>query len=153
MNPAADTALYKRDFLLWARHNAQALRRGCYGEADIEHIAEELEGLASRDERAVKNRLTVLVMHLLKWRQQPERRYSRSGKSSWLSTIVEQRRRLAQLLENSPSLKPFAREALAEIYPYALERAVAETGIPMKEFPDECPFRFERVLDRKFLPE
>jgi Domain of unknown function DUF29 len=153
MKPETDAALYDRDFNEWVQFNVDLLRRGCVEGADIEHIVEELEGLANRDQRAVENRLVVLVMHLLKWKLQPDRRYSRSGKSSWLSTILEQRRRVAQLLQNSPSLKPFACSAFAEMYPYVVKRASAETGIPIKQFPGECPFSLDQVLDQEFLPE
>jgi hypothetical protein len=153
VNPSTDTALYDRDFFEWVQRNTDLLRRGCVAEADIEHIVEELEGLANRDQRAVRNRLTVLVMHLLKWKIQSERRYTRSGKSSWLSTIVEQRGRLADILRESPSLRPFACSVLPEMYRRSVKRAALETGRAVQEFPEECPFTLEQVLDDEFLPE
>jgi len=153
MNPQVDTELYDRDFCEWVRHNVDLLRRGCVHQADLAHIAEELEALANSDERAVNSRLIVLIMHLLKWKLQPEGRYFESGKSSWLSTIIEQRRRLAELLEYSPSLKPFAVRSLRRNYPIAVRRASAEAGIPIRQFPAECPFTFEQVLDYDYLPD
>ena len=152
MNPQADTGLYDRDFFEWAQQNAEILRRGCLHQADTEHIAEEIEGLAKQYQHAVENRLVVLIMHLLKWKLQPENRYSRSGRSSWLNTILEQRDRLTQLLNTSPSLRPFAARAVNRKYQRAVQRASAQTGIPIEQFPAECPFTFEQILDDNYLP-
>lgn len=62
---------------------------------------------------------TYLVAHLLKWEFQPK---NRTG--SWDGTIREQRRQIARELKFSPSLKRFLPEALAEVYPDAVERAI-----------------------------
>jgi Domain of unknown function DUF29 len=39
----------------------------------MEHIADEIECLARAEKRELVNRLTVLLLHLLKWQFQPER--------------------------------------------------------------------------------
>ena len=146
-------ALYDRDFFEWTARTAELLRRGCLDEADTEHIAEEIEDLGKRDRHEIKNRLVLLVMHLLKWQFQPERRFSPSGGSSWLSTIREQRRQLADLFEQSPSLKRYAEQVISAVHRAAAREASAETGIPIARFPVQCPFSFEQVLEDEFLPE
>jgi len=45
--------LYDRDFAEWAVRNAELLRSGRVAEADLDHIAEEIEHLAKRKGRAV----------------------------------------------------------------------------------------------------
>jgi hypothetical protein len=146
-------ALYDQDFFEWTARNAELLRHGCVHEADLEHLAEEIEDLGKRDKREVISRLTVLVLHLLKWSFPAERRYTESGTSSWLATIREQRSQLRIVFMQSPSLKGFAHTALPDIYPDAFKRVSAETGIPIKQFPAECPFTFDQVLEDEFLPE
>jgi len=146
-------ALYDRDFFEWTVRNAELLRRGCVQEADLEHIAEEIEDLGKRDKREVISRYTVLVMHLLKWSFQPERRYTESGGSSWLATIREQRQQLVAIFAQSRSLEPHAELSFEAVYRDAVKRASAETGIPIRQFPEECPFRFDQVLEDEFLPE
>jgi hypothetical protein len=74
-------------------------------------------------------------MHLLKWKLQPEKRYSGSGSSSWLRTITEQRQGLRSTFKQAPSLIRYA------------EQVLAETGIPIRQFPEQCPFRFDQVLE------
>jgi len=147
------TLLYDRDFFEWTARNAQLLREGRLAEADIEHIAEEIQDMGSRDHREVHSLLRELIMHLLKWKFQPERRCGASGGSSWLGSINKQRSELEGIFEQSPSLRRYAREELARVYGRAVRHASGETGLPAKVFPAECPFTWEQILDDEFLPE
>ena len=86
--------LYDQDFYAWTQQQAVLLRaKGVWRELDYGNLAEELESLGKRDRRELERRLEVLVMHLLKWCYQPERR---ERSRSWRSSIREQRRRLAR---------------------------------------------------------
>jgi len=58
--------LYDRDFYLWAKETAAALREGRVAEADLENIAEEIDGLANRDYRELYSRLRRILEHKLK---------------------------------------------------------------------------------------
>jgi len=142
--------LYEQDFFLWTKEQAAALRlaKNSNLPLDWENLAEEIESLGRSDKRELESRLTVLLMHLLKWQIQ-----SKMRSRSWSGTILERRRRIAKLLRESPSLRPFVNEALAEAYSDALEAASNETGLPETEFPTECPFTPDEVLSRAFLPE
>jgi hypothetical protein len=139
--------LYDRDYYAWIRCNAELLRAGRAEEADLEHIAEELDDMSRRERRALQSRLEVLIAHLLKWQVQPDRQ-----SRSWSGTIRLQRREIAKLLEEMPSLLAFLEEKLAETYAEAVERAAAETHLPEDAFPSACPFALDQVLDEKFLP-
>jgi hypothetical protein len=146
-------ALYDEDFFEWSRRSADLLRKNCFAQVDIEHVAEEIEDMGKRDQHETASRMTTLLMHLLKWQHQPRLRYTESGSSSWLSTIVEQRQELGRVFQRSPSLRRYAREILAEVYSDAVVRAAAETGLAKTAFPVECSFRFDQVVDQDFLPD
>jgi len=61
-------AQYDHDFYAWSTEQAGLLRAGRLAEADIEHIAEEIECIGRGEKRELVNRLTVLLLlHLLKW--------------------------------------------------------------------------------------
>ena len=139
--------LYEDDFAAWASETARLLREGRFGEIDVEHVAEEIEGMANRDKRELMSRLRIQVLHLLKWQHQPEKR-----SRSWRATIVSQRAELADLLEQSPSLKRAVSELAVRGYRDAVEQASAETGLSADSFPGECPFSPAQLLDRRFLP-
>ena len=142
-------ATYETDFHAWALQNASMLRQGRLDELDIEHIAEELEGMSASERRELLNRLQVLLLHLLKYQYQPESR----GKN-WLLTISHQRTVIERLLEQSPSLGGMLNEeTVAKVYAKAVREAVIETDRERHLFPVACPYRLERVLDEDWLPE
>ena len=126
---------------------AALLRAGRLGDADIEHIAEEIEALGRGERRELVSRLAVLLLHLLKWEYQPERR----GKS-WRFTVEEQRLQLARHLRDNPSLRAVTQEALFDAYAQAVLRAERETDLPRDLFPWSCPYAFEQVQDETFWP-
>jgi len=140
--------LYDRDFYAWANEQAALLRAGKLETADIEHIAEEIESMGRSEKRELVNRLTVLMLHLLKWRFQPSRRGN-----SWRLSIRKQRLRLSSHLAENPSLKSKLPETLEEAYRLALIEAERETGLSEDAFPAECPWPFERMMDGSFWPE
>jgi Domain of unknown function DUF29 len=147
MTRTANAPSYDEDFVAWLEDQARRARRGEAGELDLENIAEELEGLARSDRREIRNRLIVLLIHLLKYSTQPRRR-----SSGWLATIGEQRSRIATVINDSPSLKSFPGSILDHCYADAHSRAVLETGLPESNFPERCPFGIDQVLDPRWLP-
>jgi hypothetical protein len=142
----ADVA-YEKDFYIWALHNADLLREGKIAEIDSKNIAEELESMGKRDKRQLINRLIVLMLHLLKWEFQKRKR-----SKSWKSSIVEQRRRILQLLEDSPSLLQELENKLNYTYAEAVKQASMESGLDISVFPEENPYSKEQLLDDSFYP-
>ena len=90
--------LYEQDFYAWANEQAALLRAGRLSEADIEHIAEEIESMGKTEKRELVSRLTVLLLHLLKWQHQPTHRGT-----VWRLTLEEQRNQIEDHLADNPS--------------------------------------------------
>ena len=139
---------YNKDFYAWLMKNADLLRQHKFNEVDIEHVAEELESMGKSEKRELTSRLTVLLAHLLKWKFQPALR-----SRSWKNTILTQRIDITELLEDSPSLHYELGERIAIAYEKARLSAEDETGIDKNNFPESCPFTFEQLLNKDFLPE
>jgi hypothetical protein len=139
---------YNKDFYAWLMKNADLLRQHKFNEVDIEHVAEELESMGKSEKRELTSRLTVLLAHLLKWKFQPALR-----SRSWKNTILTQRIDILELLEDSPSLKYELEERAVIAYEKAKLSAEDETGIDKNNFPETCPFTFEELLRKDFLPE
>ena len=135
------SALYEGDFAAWAEAQAEALRAGRLDALDLPHLAEEIGDLSNRERDAIESHLETLVMHLLKWRYQPDRR-----SRSWEATIKVARRNIAKLLRRSPSLRRNLAASLNEIYPNARIRAGAVTGLADDAFPEACPFTLDQVI-------
>lgn len=139
---------YERDFHAWANEQATLLRAGRLSDLDTENIAEEIEALGRSERHELTSRLSVLLLHLLKWSHQPELR----GRS-WELTIKEQRRRLARHLNDNPSLQPWTDEAMADAYGDAVLRAELEMNLLRDMLPWSCPYGFEQAMDEAFWPE
>jgi uncharacterized protein DUF29 len=137
--------LYDSDFLEWAETQAALLRSRSANKLDWDNLAEEIESLAKRDRREVRNSLAVICQHLLKWEFQPDRRGG-----SWRGSIKEARSEIGDLIEESPTLASYPATRLAWAYARGRERAGDETG--MLDLPVDCPWTIEQVLDRDFWP-
>ena len=117
--------LYSSDFYGWTQAQAKFLKTRQWDELDIANLVEEVEALGRQE------------------RQELQRVCS----NSWRATIREQRRRIMQLLKDSPSLKPFLEEVISRGYDDGLDLAVRETNLPYDEFPNHCPFTAEDIFD------
>lgn len=140
--------LYNQDFYLWIETTAKLLRKGKLESVDIENLIEEIEAMGRKEKRSLRSNLIVLLMHLLKYKYEPERR-----SNSWLSTIFEHRDRIEVELAESPSLQPYLEEIWSECYSKARKKASLETGLPLSTFPESCPFSQAETLDHEYLPE
>ena len=137
--------LYENDFSAWLDQQAGLLRRGDLAALDVENLAEEIESLGGSQRRELGSRISVLVMHLLKWQMQPDER-----RNSWRNTINTQRREIERLLKQNPSLRLVLPEFIPNEYGDAKADAVEETGLVNYPLPDLCPFSPEQVMDRDF---
>jgi hypothetical protein len=140
--------LYDADFYAWANEQAGLLRTGEPAQADIEKIAEELECLARAEMRVLRDRLRVLLLHLLKWRHQPQRRGQ-----SWRLSIMNARDELATHLADNPSLKSRLGEATVDAYRRARREAAIKTELSEATFPKECPWTYAEAVDENYWLE
>ena len=140
--------LYEKDFYAWSLEQAALLRTGKAGEADLENIAEEIESMGKTEKRELISRLTVLLLHLIKWRFQPGVR----GRS-WRLSIEGQRLDIKDLLEDNPSLEPMVAGSIASAWRRALIEAERETGLPASTFPAGCPWEARDLLSDSFWPD
>jgi Domain of unknown function DUF29 len=145
--PKHELATYDSDFHLWSQIQAAAIREGRFAEIDLENVAEEIESLGLSDKRAIKSRLEVLLLHLLKRQAQPEKR-----KGGWENSIEASREAIVDLIGDSPSLKSYPAKVLTESYARARRKAARETGLANEIFSTECAFPLSDVLDDDFLP-
>lgn len=139
--------LYEADFYAWTQQQVRLLHNQQWEQIDLPNIIEEIESLGKQQRQELRNRLSVLIGHLLKWQDQPQHR-----SRSWLATLRIQRLDINDLLEDNPSLKPYLEEAIGKAYLKGVELAVKETDLPRCTFPIECPYSLEEVLSDRFYP-
>ncbi|TAN48491.1 MAG: DUF29 domain-containing protein [Methylococcaceae bacterium] len=141
------TVAYEFDVIAWAQEQAALLRSGQFSLLDIEHIADEIEDVGKSEKRELKNRMAVLLAHLLKWRYQPEYRGN-----SWRRTINLQRSVILDCLDETPSLKADLKLSgwWVRAWNEGVAIAIKETGLDV--FPEFCPWIYDQIMDADFWP-
>lgn len=141
------SSTYQIDFNIWTDQTAQLLREGRWEEIDTEHLIEEIEDLGKRDRQSVTSQPIRLLLHLLKWQYQPERR-----SDSWLDSITNARVQIELALEDSPSLRNHLKEQVGTSYQRVCRQASQQTGINTSVFPLKRPYKLAQALDESWLP-
>jgi len=136
------TTLYDQDFYAWTQRQIELLQAQQWEQVDIHNLIEEIASLGKRERQELRNRLGVLLGHLLKWRYQPEAR-----SKSWFYTIKEQRQEIKRHLQENPSLKPYLKEAIEISYEKGLNLVGKETPLDPEQLPQVCPFSEAEILE------
>ena len=135
---------YAADGYGWAMAQAALIRDGRSDEIDWENVAEEIESVGKRERSTLKSHLIQVIIHMLKWDVQPERR----GRS-WYVSIATQRVHAQDALRENPSLKPSLDEVVSEATNTARRLAAIETKLPENHF-DLVSYSVDEVFNRPF---
>jgi hypothetical protein len=139
---------YEIDYAKWIFEQVDKLRKSDIAGLDAKNIAEELEDLGRSQRRALGGHLRNLLLHLLKWKYQSDRR-----SESWRHSIANARSEIDELLTEMPSLRQALRQLRDEQYQRARRDAAAETGLELALFPEQCEFDLKtEILDDEFIP-
>lgn len=136
------TTLYDQDFYAWTQCQIELLQAQQWEQVDLHNLIEEIASLGKLERQELRNRLGVLLGHLLKWRYQPEAR-----SKSWFYTIKEQRQEIERHLRENPSLKPYLSEAIEIGYEKGLNLVGKETPLDPTQLPQDCPFSEAEIFE------
>jgi Domain of unknown function DUF29 len=120
---------YHEDGYGWAIAQAEHIRAGHFDSIDWENIAREIESVGRSERSRYKSHLVQVLIHMLKWEVQPDRR----GMSWWLS-IANGRIDALATLDDNPSLKPELSQIHDEALALAKQKAALQTGIDADVF-------------------
>ena len=146
---------YHKDIIAWSRDQVRLLREKRFAELDIDNIIEEIEDVGKSEVRELANCLAELIMHLLKYCYQPWKQTM-----SWLDSIRLQREDIRDLVDRTPSLKPYLNDPdwQKSVWRKALIRALKETASDNTRekrvvFPQDNPWTIEEILTPGWLPQ
>ena len=110
--------------------------------------------MGKREKRELKSQLDRLMLHLLKWQFQPTMRTTQSGTDnrSWRESIINSRKTIEIILEDSPSLRQLIPSLMEDLYPKCVKSTIQETGLRPDIFPKVLPFTQEQILSESFWP-
>ena len=139
--------LYESDEHLWLEETIKLLKENLLNDLDIEHLIEELESLGKRDKNRVSSFLEQIIRHLLLlqyWEAEKDR-----NRNHWRAEIQSFRTQLRKYL--TTNLQNYLIEELDNIYDDAFEYVQEKTRFTI-DFPEQCPYSFEELLNKKWLP-
>ena len=117
-----------------------------YEEA-IEGLDELYDNMSNADKRALESQLTRLMMHILKWRYQPQKR-----STSWARSIVSARKEIKKLQKYMPSLNQhFIDEVWHECFADAVDEAKAEMNLSRKDKFEPAHLTGQEVFEDEYL--
>ncbi|GJD35819.1 DUF29 domain-containing protein [Methylobacterium aerolatum] len=146
--PDSPPTAYGDDFYTWTQEQGARLRAGNLDGLDLENLAEEIESLGKSQFASLVSALRIVLLHMLKFDHQPERR-----SRSWIVSIATHRDHAAEELEESPGLKNRLNEAIGKAYRRARLEAYGETGLPLDAFPEVCPYSLHEIMNRPFATD
>ena len=135
---------YAEDYAAWIDHQLTLLRERRVDDIDYENLIDEVGDLGSEIFDKYASAIEIILLHMLKWDLQPDRR-----SRSWVLSIIEHRDRLTDVLKKNPSFKSRREEAVSQAFRYARVRAARETKLPLKAFPDTCPYDWAAITTRE----
>ncbi len=132
---------YDKDFSKWANDQAMFLKKQEFSKLDMKNLIEEIEDLSKRERDKLISHLENLLMHMLKVKYQPI-----MHTASWDASIKGARFKAQKTLSDNPSLKPKLKNILEDAYFTARLKAVIETKLDEKTFPENCPWKLKDIF-------
>ena len=139
--------LYEIDDVQWLEETVGLLKDRQFDHLDLENLIEELEDLGSEKKNAVSSLLEQLIRHLLLlefWEMERE-----NNIGHWQAEIVSFRTQLRRRL--TTNLRNYLSQELLSIYGDALVYVRIKTRFKVN-FPINCPYTLEQLLDIDWLP-
>jgi hypothetical protein len=143
-------SLYDQDFYLWLTTTANLLETNKLAELDIKNLIEEIHSMGRREKKELKNRLIILIEHLLKlqhWQIEKE-----NNARGWRNTVIEERLQIELTLEDSPSLKNMLDEIFDDCYQKARQYIFKKYQLSPNFFPKSPDFSVIDALNPDYLP-
>ncbi len=151
--------LYEKDFYLWVQENLRLLKNKEYDLVDWENLLEEIEDMGQRYLDSATSFMAVILEHLYKWENFRDRE---DVGHSWIKSINNARNELDVIFERHPSIRKKSVEELPTAWRIAVKRLVRWFKedenknlakkyfgrlLTEKDFPQECPYTFEQVME------
>lgn len=148
---AMDKTLYEQDYYLWIEKTISLLENHQFSDLDLDNLIEEISSMGKSEKRSLESYLTRLLEHLLKlayWESELE--YNQRG---WKNEIRNFRLRIQQIIEDSPSLKPYLSEIFSPCYQNARKLFLDVSGMAENLVSLAPICTIEQALNEDWFPE
>jgi hypothetical protein len=138
--------LYEIDDSQWLEEMIKLLKKRQFENLDLENLIEELTDLGTEKKNAVVSLLEQVIRHLLLLKYWTIERDN--NQAYWESEIVSFRTQLRRRL--TTNLRNHLAKELPSIYRDALIYVRTKTSFKV-DFPENCPYSLEQLLDINYL--
>jgi hypothetical protein len=143
---------YGSDTVIWSERQADLLRRWASGErvtdqVDWENVAEEIESVGKSQRTALASRMLWLLEHLMKL----EASAATAPRRGWRESVRRARTEIAELLEDSASLRSTVGAVIARQLPTVRDivaEALADHGETPRVSLEDIHYDAELVLGK-----
>ncbi|HVN28987.1 MAG TPA: DUF29 domain-containing protein [Candidatus Binataceae bacterium] len=94
----------------------------------------------------------VLLEDLLKLEFENRKASWQRNSRGWMVSVIEHRRRIRKIIEQSRSLAARLDSFVSETYPDAVRVVAVQMRRRRSAFPAQCPWKKEQLLDSDFFP-
>ncbi len=143
--------LYEQDYYLWIEKTISLLENHQFSDLDLDNLIEEISDMGKSQRQSLKSYLTRLLEHLLKlvyWESELE--YNQRG---WKNEIRNFRLGIQQIIEDSPSLKPYLAEIFSSCYQNARKLFLDLSGMAENLVGLAPICTIEQALNEDWFPE
>ena len=140
-------SLYEVDNEKWLAQTLKLLKENRLENLDLEHLIEDLEAVSRRDKLTVESFLEQIIRYLLLleyWQEKNE-----YNANHWQAEIMSFRTQLNEYL--TQNLRNHLQENQSKVYQKALKYVKQKTGMII-DFPKDCPYSLEQLLNQDWLP-
>ena len=140
--------LYEVDEDLWLEETIKLLRANCLEQLDRDNLIEELEYLGRKHKASVESLLEQIIRHLLLcqyWQAEVE-----YNLNHWQAEIIGFRSQIERLI--TANLHNHLKAQLPKIYDSAYRYVRQKTGFKVN-FPEDCPYILEQLLDSQYFSD
>lgn len=120
--------------------------QNCLKQGNVMEATEGLDALVEAmgrsEKRALRSQLVRLMVHVIKWKCQPQKR-----SSSWAISILSARREIEGIQEDTPSLN---RNVIESMWEKSLKEAVKEAELEMRQKCDLKSLSWSEVFEEEY---
>jgi hypothetical protein len=140
--------IYDTDFYAWTQAQAAAIRAHAWADVDVEHVAEEIEGLWKSD----THHLAMLILGFLELIYRPCA--DELGHYYWQSAVIDFERSMLERCQRDERerVRRVLEAHLAEEYAWARGKVMRRRTPPLREPPEACPWTLDQLLDERWWP-
>ncbi len=148
-NPVDQNYMYEHQYYDWLMLQVRLLNNGRTSDADLKHIAEELEDMGNEAEAALTSFIRQTMVHLCKLEFARDQNPTNHWRVEIANFRAEVEDRIVNRFTNEDKLSAIYAKAWKKV-PSILAQSLTQDELA--KIPAECPYSMDQVRNDEFFP-